>query len=299
MELSALTSISPVDGRYRNQTAELAQYFSEYALIRYRILVEIEYFISLCELPLPQLKEIKKEQIKKIKDIYLNFTPTEALKIKETEKTTNHDVKAVEYYLKEKFSKLGLSKYSEFVHFGLTSQDINNTAIPLSLKEAYKHCLLPLFDSLAKKLEELIRNWNQIPMLARTHGQPASPTRLGKEIKVFHERLKVQMKQLETIPFSSKFGGATGNFNAHQVAYPSINWVTFANVFVIKKLGLVRTQTTTQIEHYDNLAAFFDNLKRINTILIDLNRDFWMYISMEYFTQHDKERRSWFIGNAA
>ena len=289
MELSALTSISPVDGRYRNQTAELAQYFSEYALIRYRILVEIEYFISLCELPLPQLKEIKKEQIKKIKDIYLNFTPTEALKIKETEKTTNHDVKAVEYYLKEKFSKLGLSKYSEFVHFGLTSQDINNTAIPLSLKEAYKHCLLPLFDSLAKKLEELIRNWNQIPMLARTHGQPASPTRLGKEIKVFHERLKVQMKQLETIPFSSKFGGATGNFNAHQVAYPSINWVTFANVFVIKKLGLVRTQTTTQIEHYDNLAAFFDNLKRINTILIDLNRDFWMYISMEYFTQMIKK----------
>lgn len=289
MELSALTSISPVDGRYRNQTAELAQYFSEYALIRYRILVEIEYFISLCELPLPQLKEIKKEQIKKIKDIYLNFTPTEALKIKETEKTTNHDVKAVEYYLKEKFSKLGLSKYSEFVHFGLTSQDINNTAIPLSLKEAYKHCLLPLFDSLAKKLEELIRSWNQIPMLARTHGQPASPTRLGKEIKVFHERLKVQMKQLETIPFSSKFGGATGNFNAQQVAYPNINWVTFANVFVIKKLGLVRTQTTTQIEHYDNLAAFFDNLKRINTILIDLNRDFWMYISMEYFTQQIKK----------
>jgi adenylosuccinate lyase len=289
IELSALTSISPVDGRYRNQTAELAEYFSEYALIRYRVFVEVEYFIALCELPLPQLKGISKEQQKKTRKIFSDFNLNEALKIKETEKTTNHDVKAVEYYLKEKFSRLGLSKYSEFIHFGLTSQDINNTAIPLSLKEAYKHCLLPLFDSLLKKLEGLIRNWNHISMLARTHGQPASPTRLGKEIKVFHERLKVQMKQLETIPFSSKFGGATGNFNAHQVAYPNINWVTFANVFVIKKLGLVRTQTTTQIEHYDNLAAFFDNLKRINTILIDLNRDFWMYISMEYFTQQIKK----------
>jgi len=289
IELSALTSISPVDGRYRNQTAELAEYFSEYALIRYRVFVEVEYFIALCELPHPQLKGISKEQQKKTRKIFSDFNLNEALKIKETEKTTNHDVKAVEYYLKEKFSRLGLSKYSEFIHFGLTSQDINNTAIPLSLKEAYKHCLLPLFDSLLKKLEGLIRNWNHISMLARTHGQPASPTRLGKEIKVFHERLKVQMKQLETIPFSSKFGGATGNFNAHQVAYPNINWVTFANVFVIKKLGLVRTQTTTQIEHYDNLAAFFDNLKRINTILIDLNRDFWMYISMEYFTQQIKK----------
>lgn len=285
MELSALTSISPVDGRYRNQTAELAKYFSEYALIRYRVFVEAEYFVSLCELQLPQLKGISKEQQKKIRNIYNDFNPAEALKIKETEKITNHDVKSVEYYLKEKFGRMGLAKYSEFIHFGLTSQDINNTAIPLSLKEAYKDILLPLFDSLVKKLEELTRSWNAIPMLARTHGQPASPTRLGKEIKVFSERLKIQMKQLETVPFSCKFGGATGNFNAHQVAYPKINWVTFANVFAIKKLGLVRTQTTTQIEHYDNLAAFFDNLKRINTILIDLDRDFWMYISMDYFTQ--------------
>ncbi|MGD0710117.1 MAG: adenylosuccinate lyase [Bacteroidales bacterium] len=289
MELSALTSISPVDGRYRNQTDELAKYFSEYALIRYRVFVEVEYFVSLCELQLPQLKGIGKEQLKKIRKIYSDFNPTEALKIKEAEKNTNHDVKAVEYYLKEKFGRMGLAKYSEFIHFGLTSQDINNTAVPLSLKEASERFLLPLFDMLVKKLDQLTHKWNNIPMLARTHGQPASPTRLGKEIKVFSERLKIQLKQLEKAPFSAKFGGATGNFNAHHVAYPQINWTSFANIFVNEKLGLVRSQTTTQVEHYDNLAAFFDNLKRINTILIDLNRDFWMYISMEYFTQQIKK----------
>jgi adenylosuccinate lyase len=289
MELSPLTAISPIDGRYRKQTEDIAKYFSEYALIRFRVYVELEYFISLCEIPLPQLKGFKKDNFKKIRKIYVDFNQSEALKIKEIEKVTNHDVKAVEYYLKEKFTKLGFSQFTEFIHFGLTSQDINNTAIPLSLKESFERYLAPLFDLLINKLEILIKEWAKIPMLARTHGQPASPTRLGKEIKVFSERLKVQLKQLEKVPFSAKFGGATGNFNAHHVAYPEINWVAFANMFVNEKLGLLRSQTTTQIEHYDNMAAFFDNLKRINSILIDLNRDFWMYISMEYFTQQIKK----------
>ncbi len=289
MELSSLISISPVDGRYRKQTEDLAKYFSEYALIRFRVYVEIEYFISLCEIPLSQLKGFKKDYFKKVRKIYSDFNTVEALKIKEIEKITNHDVKAVEYYLKEKFEKLGLSKYAEFIHFGLTSQDINNTAIPLSLKETFEKYLTPLFDLLINKLDELSKTWAKIPMLAHTHGQPASPTRLGKEIKVFSERLKVQVKELEKIPFSAKFGGATGNFNSHNVAYPGINWLTFANIFVNEKLGLHRSQTTTQIEHYDNLAAFFDNMKRINTILIDLNRDMWTYISMEYFKQTIKK----------
>ncbi|MFA4851220.1 MAG: adenylosuccinate lyase [Bacteroidales bacterium] len=296
MELSPLTSISPVDGRYRKQTEDIAKYFSEYALIRSRIYVEIEYFILLCEIPLPQLKTLKKDHFKKIRKIYFDFNPDEALKIKEIEKSTNHDVKAVEYYLKEKFEKLGITKFSEFIHFGLTSQDINNTAVPLLLKEAFERYLKPLFDSLVNKLDGFSKEWIKIPMLARTHGQPASPTKLGKEIKVFSERLKVQIKQLEKIPFSAKFGGATGNFNAHHVAYPEINWASFANIFVNKKLGLQRSQTTTQIEHYDNLAAFFDNLKRINTILIDLNRDMWTYISMAYFTQKIKKSE---VGSSA
>jgi adenylosuccinate lyase len=289
MELSPLSSINPVDGRYRKQTEDLAKYFSEYALIRSRIYVEIEYFILLCEIPLPQLKTFKKDSFKKIRKIYSDFNPDEALKIKEIENLTNHDVKAVEYYLKDKFKKLGIPEFSEFIHFGLTSQDINNTAIPLLLKEAFERYLKPLFDSLANKLDGYSKESAKIPMLAHTHGQAASPTRLGKEIKVFSERLKVQIKQLEKIPFSAKFGGATGNFNAHHVAYPEINWTSFANIFVNKKLGLQRSQTTTQIEHYDNLAAFFDNLKRINTILIDLNRDMWTYISMAYFTQRIKK----------
>ncbi|MFA5780749.1 MAG: adenylosuccinate lyase [Bacteroidales bacterium] len=296
MELSPLTSISPVDGRYRKQTEDIAKYFSEYALIRSRIYVEIEYFILLCEIPLPQLKTLKKDHFKKIRKIYFDFNPDEALKIKEIEKSTNHDVKAVEYYLKEKFEKLGITEFSEFIHFGLTSQDINNTAVPLLLKEAFERYLKPLFDSLVNKLDGFSKEWIKIPMLARTHGQPASPTKLGKEIKVFSERLKVQIKQLEKIPFSAKFGGATGNFNAHHVAYPEINWASFANIFVNKKLGLQRSQTTTQIEHYDNLAAFFDNLKRINTILIDLNRDMWTYISMAYFTQKIKKSE---VGSSA
>jgi len=287
--LSALTSISPVDGRYRKQTEHLANYFSEFALINFRVFIEIEYFISLCEIPIPQLKGLKNEHFKKIRNIFYDFKTTDAQDIKDIEKITNHDVKAVEYFLKEKFEKLGLSKYSEFIHFGLTSQDINNTAIPLSLKEFHVRYFTPLLDSLVKKMDELIKQWSKIPMLAHTHGQPASPTRLGKEIKVFSERLKVQIKQLEKVPFSAKFGGATGNFNAHHVAYPEINWITFGNIFVNEKLGLSRSQTTTQIEHYDNIAAFFDNMKRINTILIDLDRDMWTYISMEYFKQTIKK----------
>lgn len=289
MELSQLTAISPVDGRYRKQTEDLAKYFSEFALIRFRVYVEIEYFISLCEIPLPQLKGIKKESFKKIRKIYSDFNIHEAQKIKDIEKITNHDVKAVEYYLKEKFKIVKLEKYSEFIHFGLTSQDINNTAVPLSLKESYERYLSPLFDMLVNKLDDLSKEWSKIPMLAHTHGQPASPTRLGKEIKVFSERLKVQIRELENIPFSAKFGGATGNFNAHHVAYPEINWTVFGNMFVNEKLNLHRSQTTTQIEHYDNLAAFCDNMKRINNILIDLNRDMWTYISMEYFKQRIKK----------
>lgn len=289
MKLESLTAISPVDGRYRKHTEDLTIYFSEFALIKYRVFVEVEYFISLCEIPLPQLTDFKKEDFKKLRKISQNFSISDAERIKDIEKITNHDVKAVEYFLKEKFRVLKLEKYSEFIHFGLTSQDINNTAIPLSLKECYERYLAPLFNTLVNKLDILSGDWKNIPLLARTHGQPASPTQLGKEIKVFSERLKVQMKHIASVPFSAKFGGATGNFNAHDIAYPEINWVNFANMFVNEKLLLQRSQTTTQIEHYDNLAAFFDNLKRINTILIDLNRDMWIYISMEYFRQKIKK----------
>jgi len=289
MELNVLTALSPVDGRYRKHTENLAPYFSEFALIKYRVFVEVEYFISLCEIPLPQLKGFKKEDIKKLRKISESFSIADANRIKEFEKVTNHDVKAVEYFLKECFQKLKLEKYAEFIHFGLTSQDINNTAVPLSLKECNERFLMPLIDTLINKIDSLAKEWKNIPMLAHTHGQPASPTRLGKEIKVFSERLKVQCKQLSNIPFSAKFGGATGNFNAHHVAYPEINWIRFANMFVNEKLLLNRSQTTTQIEHYDNMAAFFDNLKRINTILIDLNRDMWTYISMKYFNQKIKK----------
>jgi adenylosuccinate lyase len=283
MYTDSLISISPVDGRYIEQTEELSQFFSEFTMIAYRVVAECSYFISLSAIPLPQLKDITKPQIDKVKKIFMDFDIPDAIRIKEIEKKTNHDVKAVEYFLKEKFNKIGLSKYSEFIHFGLTSQDINNIAFPLMLKIAHENIVIPLFDKLVNKLDDLTKKWSKIPMLARTHGQPASPTKLGKEIKVFSERLKIQLKQLETIPFSAKFGGATGNFNAHHVAYPNINWVKFGNDLVKKSFGLQRSQTTTQIEHYDNMAAFFDNLKRINTILIDLNRDIWSYISMEYF----------------
>lgn len=289
MKLDSLTSISPVDGRYRKHTEDLSNYFSEFALIKYRVFVEVEYFISLCEIPLPQLKDFKKDDFKKLKKISQEFSLPDAERIKEIEKITNHDVKAVEYFLKEKFRMLKLERYAEFIHFGLTSQDINNTAIPLSLKECYERFISPLFNTLVNKIDVLGGDWKNIPMLARTHGQPASPTRLGKEIKVFSERIKAQIKLLDAVPFSAKFGGATGNFNAHNAAYREINWVNFANMFVNEKLLLQRSQTTTQIEHYDNLAAFCDSLKRINTILIDLNRDIWTYISLEYFRQKIKK----------
>jgi len=296
MELNTLTAISPVDGRYRNLTEKLGIFFSEAALIKYRVKVEIEYFIELCLLPLPQLQNIDKNIFKNLKDIYLNFTLNDAQKIKETEKITNHDVKAVEYFIKEKFLALGLNKYKEFIHFGLTSQDINNTSIPLILKESHKEIFLPQLDNLINKLEELSEEWKNVAMLAKTHGQPASPTRLGKEIMVFVERLKKQKELLLTIPFSAKFGGATGNFNAHHVAYPQYDWKAFANKFVNETLGLSRSQYTTQIEHYDNLAALCDAWKRINNILIDFSRDMWMYISMEYFKQKIKENE---VGSSA
>ena len=289
MDLNKLTAISPVDGRYRNQVIKLSEYFSEYALIKYRVRVEVEYFIALCALPLPQLKPISANKYNSLRTIYLNFTEADALEIKEIEKTTNHDVKAVEYFLKSRFESLGLKKYTEFIHFGLTSQDVNNTAIPLSLKEAMEEELIPQFVELLKKLKELARKWKNIPMLARTHGQPASPTRLGKELMVFCERMENQLQQLYAIPYSAKFGGATGNFNAHFVAFPKTDWVKFADKFVNKTLKLQRSQFTTQIEHYDNLASLFDCLKRINTILTDFNRDMWQYISMEYFKQKIKE----------
>lgn len=285
MNLSSINAISPIDGRYRAQTENLSTYFSENGLIRYRVRVEIEYFIALCEYPLPQLKSLPKAQFEDLRRIYLQFTEEDALKIKEIERVTNHDVKAVEYFIKDRFEELGLSEYKEFIHFGLTSQDINNTATPLSLKEGFLNVVLPELKLLVYELKQRSKTWKKIPMLARTHGQPASPTRLGKEIYVFVERLEAQLKMLERIPFAAKFGGATGNFNAHAVAFPAINWVDFGNSFVKEKLGLYRLQTTTQIEHYDYLAAFFDNLKRINTILTDLNRDFWTYISMDYFKQ--------------
>jgi adenylosuccinate lyase len=289
MELTNLTAISPIDGRYRRLTSNLANYFSESALIKYRVKVEIEYFISLCEIPLPQLSEVRTDLFPQLRSLYENFSENDALAIKEIEKTTNHDVKAVEYFIKEKFSSLGLSNSLEFIHFGLTSQDINNTSIPLSLKDALEAVYYPLLDNVISTLKNFAKSWNEIPLLARTHGQPASPTILGKEFYVFVERLEVQIKQLQSIPYSAKFGGATGNFNAHKVAFPGRNWIEFANQFVDGVLGLKRSQTTTQIEHYDNIAALFDAMKRINNILIDLNRDIWTYISMDYFKQQLKE----------
>jgi adenylosuccinate lyase len=286
--LDSLNAISPVDGRYRKATENLANYFSEAALIKYRVMVEVEYFIALCEIPLPQLQFFDKARFEDLRNIYLDFGLADAQTIKDTESITNHDVKAVEYFLKEKFDSLNLAQFKEFIHFGLTSQDINNTAVPASIKDSIFEEYLPLLEQLNLKLKELSLLWSEIPMLARTHGQPASPTKLGKEIKVFQERIAIQKDHLLAIPYSAKFGGATGNFNAHFVAYPEIDWVKFANKLVDKKLGLNRSQTTTQIEHYDNLAALFDCLKRINTILIDFNRDMWTYISMGYFKQQIK-----------
>ena len=286
--LTPLTAVSPVDGRYRKAAEPLAAYFSESALIRYRVRVEIEYFIALCELPLPELKGVNPALFEELRSIYRTFTSADALRVKEIEKTTNHDVKAVEYFLKEKMRELGIEKELEFVHFGLTSQDVNNTATPLSIKEALHEVYVPALDRLVGLLEARAAEWDSVAMLARTHGQPASPTVLGKEIRVFIERLKVQRTQLLNVPFSAKFGGATGNFNAHRVAYPAVDWVAFSNEFVNNGLGLSRSQYTTQIEHYDNLAALFDALKRINTIWIDFARDVWNYISMEYFKQKIK-----------
>ena len=288
MEFNSLEAISPVDGRYRRATRELADYFSEGALIKYRVMVEVEYFIALCELPLPQLVGIHRDLFKQLRAIYQNFTLNDARRVKDIEKITNHDVKAVEYFLKEKFDELQLQDFKEWIHFALTSQDINNTATPYSLKAAWQEVVGPVFDELIDLLQAKAREWQDVAMLARTHGQPASPTRLGKEIYVFIERLLVQQKQLNEIPFSAKFGGATGNFNAHHVAYPEIDWPAFADGLVNDTLGLSRSKTTTQIEHYDNQAAFCDNLKRINTILIDLDRDIWTYISLDYFKQKIK-----------
>ena len=289
MELTSLSAISPVDGRYRKTVEKLAEYFSEGALIRYRVRVEVEYFIALCNLPLPQLADVDKSMFENLRRLYKNFSREDAQKIKDIERVTNHDVKAVEYYLKEAFDGLGLRRYKEFIHFGLTSQDINNTAIPCSLKEAWIEILEPVLEQVVAALIEKAKQWKHVPMLARTHGQPASPTSLGKELYVFVERLIKQKALLKTIPFSAKFGGATGNFNAHYVAYPNIDWIAFGNYFVNEVLGLERSKMTTQIEHYDHLAAFCDNLKRINTILIDMNRDLWSYISMSYFMQKIKE----------
>ncbi len=286
--LHELNAVSPIDGRYRNKTASLSAYFSEEALIRYRVLVEVEYFIALCELPLPQLQDVDTKVFVPLRKLYEQFTTEDALAIKETEKTTNHDVKAVEYFIKDQFDKLGLEPYKEFIHFGLTSQDINNTAIPLSTKEAFQEVYLKTLIGLVGKLKDLADDWRDIPMLARTHGQPASPTRLGKEIEVFVERLEEQMRLLFNVPFAAKFGGATGNYNAHHVAYPKIDWRKFGKKFVEKNLGLHHSFPTTQIEHYDHFAAFFDALKRINTIIIDLDRDIWTYVSMDYFKQKIK-----------
>ncbi len=285
MQLQELTAISPVDGRYRKQVAALSEYFSEFALIKYRVYVEIQYFIALCKLPLPQLIDFNHNNFKTLLSWYENFSIDDAFRVKEIEQTTNHDIKAVEYFLKEKFSHEGWDKYKEFVHFGLTSQDINNTAVPFVLKKAIQEHYMPLIDQLIDQLINLADEWKDIPMLAHTHGQPASPTRLGKEFMVFIERLQKQMGMLYILPYAAKFGGATGNFNAHYAAYPHIKWDEFANAFVNHVLELDRSQYTTQIEHYDYLAALFDNLKRINTILIDLARDVWMYISMDYFKQ--------------
>ncbi|NMH26315.1 adenylosuccinate lyase [Flavobacterium solisilvae] len=288
MSLTTLNAISPIDGRYRKATKPLAEFFSEEALIKYRVLIEVEYFISLCENDLPQLQNVNSSVFEALRNIYKNFSTEDALWIKETEKTTNHDVKAVEYFIKEKFETLGLSQFKEFIHFGLTSQDINNTAIPLSTKDAFEKVYLPGLISVIAKLKELSVEWKDIPMLARTHGQPASPTRLGKEILVFVERLEEQMRLLFNVPFAAKFGGATGNFNAHHVAYPNVDWKKFGTDFVEGTLGLQHSFPTTQIEHYDHFAAFFDALKRINTIIIDLDRDIWTYVSMDYFKQKIK-----------
>ncbi|MDC3326655.1 adenylosuccinate lyase [Flavobacteriaceae bacterium] len=289
MDISELNAISPVDGRYRNKTSALSRYFSEEALIKYRVLVEVEYFISLCEIPLPQLKNFDNSFFNDLRSIYQNFSSDDAKAIKVIENITNHDVKAVEYFLKEKFDVLNLSTYKEFIHFGLTSQDINNTAVPLSIKEALSEVYNPEYENLFNTLKKLSETWNHIPMLARTHGQPASPTRLGKEINVFVVRLEEQFNTLKQIPNAAKFGGATGNFNAHHVAYPQINWENFGATFVEKTLGLKHSFPTTQIEHYDNMAALFDCLKRINTIIVDLNKDVWTYVSMEYFKQKIKK----------
>ncbi|MCF8319514.1 MAG: adenylosuccinate lyase [Sphingobacteriaceae bacterium] len=288
MSLSPLSALSPIDGRYHNTTNELSAFFSESALIKYRVFVEIEYFIGLVSLPLPQLKDFPKNEFDALRKIYQNFSEADALHVKDIEKTTNHDVKAVEYFIKKKFDDLNLSAFKEFIHFGLTSQDINNTAIPYSVKCGLAESYVPALETVIQTLKGLAEQWKDVPMLARTHGQAASPTRLGKEITVFVERLEIQLSTLIAIPNAAKFGGATGNFNAHQIAYPSINWVDFANHFVQHILGLSRSQTTTQIEHYDQFAAQCDALKRINTILIDLNRDFWLYISMDYFKQELK-----------
>ena len=288
MNLTTLTATSPVDGRYHRHTQSLAPYFSEFGLIKYRVRVEIEYFIALCELPLPQLKDFDSNLFEPLRDIYKSFSEKNAQSIKEIEKTTNHDVKAVEYFIKERFDELGLSSFKEFIHFGLTSQDINNTAIPLSLKEAHEEILGPMIDFVKSELDGFADEWKDIPMLAKTHGQPASPTRLGKEFKVFAERIKEQLSLLKKVPYAAKFGGATGNFNAHHIAYPEIDWVEFGNNFVKNYLGLKRSHPTTQIEHYDHLAAYFDGLKRINTIFIDFSRDVWQYISMNYFKQKIK-----------
>lgn len=288
MNLSLLTAISPVDGRYRTKSEAYAAFFSEYALIRYRVLVEVEYFIALCEIPLKQLEQVPTDVFPKLRSVYQNFTEADAQRIKEIEKTTNHDVKAVEYFLKEKFDAYRLDQFKEFIHFGLTSQDINNTSIPLSIKEALKSVYFPEMDQLLQVLNHLADEWRDISMLAKTHGQPASPTRLGKEVMVYVSRLNQQIDFLKAVPCSAKFGGATGNYNAHTVAYPAIDWKKFGNSFVAEKLGLEREQWTTQISNYDNMAAQFDALKRINTILIDLCRDIWTYVSMEYFKQKIK-----------
>jgi adenylosuccinate lyase len=296
MDLNFLTAISPLDGRYRQKVDELDMYFSEFGLIRYRLMVEVEYFIALCDIPLPQLADFPKENFKLLRSVYDDFDLSDAEKIKEREKITNHDIKAIEYFLKERFFQSGLGKWSEFIHFGLTSQDINNTAIPLSIKDALINVYFPVLYELRETLAAFADEWKDIPMLARTHGQPASPTRLGKEISVFIARIDGQTRYFGQIPYSAKFGGATGNFNAHKVAYPDIDWVSFANNFVSEELGLVRSHPTTQIEHYDNLAALFDNMRRINVILIDLCRDIWTYISMDYFTQKIKKGE---IGSSA
>lgn len=288
MKLNELTAISPADGRYRTQVADLAAFFSEYALIRYRVQVEVEYFIALCAMPLPQLKTVDAQQYEGLRSLYLDFSEADAQRVKEIERVTNHDVKAVEYFLKEAFDRLGLSAYKEFIHFGLTSQDINNTSVPLSIREAMEQVYYPSLTQILERLKRYSDEWKDVALLARTHGQPASPTRLGKEVEVYVSRLEAQIDLLKQVPFSAKFGGATGNMNAHCVAYPNVDWKTFASGFLSAHLGLVREPLTTQISNYDNLAALFDGMKRINNILMDLDRDFWMYISMDYFKQRIK-----------